>query len=519
MKPIKLSSIQEQHLSNFLFQPEGLPENLIDRLGVNQAKIITRHYDRITENPAFKLIHEERNHPKGRYYDSDAKNLLLAIQGKPCELDHPLNTCFLLFEHNLEQGANNTRLKRFNEWLEENNLYSSSKMIKENLITLSRDYGKIISVNFQKDLDSIYTTPSEISKKQPINTSSFNHFNAFYLGEPTPFEENHPILKPEWDNILYHATQNNITLNSDFDLSQKTNITWEDVFEPYGIAQSTPNFTDLLQKIGYNGDILYNLNFHPYNKRNHPIEPSINITEQINPHTYQTQEPVFKKPYIQIEATPTETSISITNRIINATGNLENNNWHPISQIEWDQILSTATKNLIDLNCNYNITPNTPLTWEAVFDPIGGIDINTIGFTEMLQELGYKGVKTDDLALFYGPNHIIDQETIKRLLEIEALEPKTSPNRKSLLPLEEYQYHAKEMTSGNINNFNDTTDNDIAKAMFMQNYKKNDIERAINAASPLVSLKKDKTYAKTIVGQVAQQPEIKKYIKKNSIER
>lgn len=80
-------------------------------------------------------------------------------------------------------------------------------------------------------------------------------------------------------------------------------------------------------------------------------------------------------------------------RIIDASGNLQDENWHQVPIDEWREILNAAELRGIELVANYDLDIDHPLMWEAVFDSWDGLVINP-GFITILKKLGFDGVKT-----------------------------------------------------------------------------------------------------------------------------
>ena len=90
-------------------------------------------------------------------------------------------------------------------------------------------------------------------------------------------------------------------------------------------------------------------------------------------------------------------------KVVDASGNFDDDDWHVIPPKELQFIKDEADKSGVNLNCgNYALdNPNSPLTWEAFFDPLEGIAgcIPKNFLEKVLDTLGYSGIS------FYDEQH------------------------------------------------------------------------------------------------------------------
>jgi len=147
MKTIKLSKSQDNILLDAL--KHGLPANLIDRVGDNQAKIITRHYNRITSNIVFNLMQDA--YTAGYYSHYNLAELMELLKGKNVKLN-ALNLFWLLVEYCKVNKTKYIDIMDFIKWINVAGIYVTIAEIKHYCDGLSRDYKNMISSTFTKDL-------------------------------------------------------------------------------------------------------------------------------------------------------------------------------------------------------------------------------------------------------------------------------------------------------------------------------------------------------------------------------
>lgn len=133
----------------------------------------------------------------------------------------------------------------------------------------------------------------------------------------------------------------------------------------------------------------------------------------------------------------------------------------------------------------------------------------TVKYINKHRELCLEAVKSDPIE---RKCQILSRNNgSQRIDDIMGIADKMDENKKSISPIEEYKHHAKKLFKDTDFPLTKIDEKAVAK-LLIQGYKTAEIKRAITEASPIAAVR-DKTYAQTLVNQIAKKPEIQKAIK------
>jgi hypothetical protein len=127
------------------------------------------------------------------------------------------------------------------------------------------------------------------------------------------------------------------------------------------------------------------------------MDSNLQVAQVRQKGIFLTEDRVIAAAYAGKEGVVAELYLSPEAKVLDASGNIENCNWHKPSSTEWHQFIEMGRRYDINQeNTNY-VQEDWPLFWEAVVDPMDGLGLNP-RLSDVLVGMGYHALLTYDLS-------------------------------------------------------------------------------------------------------------------------